>query len=426
MKKILILFSVLAAAAMVFATEARVESMGNNSDFIRDDVSVFENPATAFDFGNLLVGALGKLEKRDNQWERQDEWFGGWAVYPLNDKVKLGLGATLNRQFSLISQYQSLNDKDFFWIQNGNDRFQLRNGTLFVDLLDILNMPAPYGNVYAFGGATYDNFLSVAVGGRYAGYQKDSGSRNNSAISVSGGNLGVVYRFDQHSLEADINYDNFQLTKNADFLDVNDTVRPVKLSYDENSFNVKLRMMYVLSPKNTIVPVLLLDKTNILGISNTDLGAGVGFTRALYKGSVWAGMKYVNHAATYPDLVLGQPIYTKDGNTQLPPGVKESSNKLVYSFGVEKKMLWDWFTLRVGGNKVFEYLTKKDKDEKATIEQSLQERDVDAVAWGIALGTPDDRLLFDITVSEAFPYSNFLAGGEDGVMLYRISAALKF
>jgi len=48
------------------------------------------------------------------------------------------------------------------------------------------------------------------------------------------------------------------------------------------------------------------------------------------------------------------------------------------------------------------------------------------VAWGIALGTPDDRLLFDITVSEAFPYSNFLAGGEDGVMLYRISAALKF
>ncbi|MBL8025693.1 MAG: hypothetical protein JNL74_04745, partial [Fibrobacteres bacterium] len=97
---------------------------------------------------------------------------------------------------------------------------------------------------------------------------------------------------------------------------------------------------------------------------------------------------------------------------------------LIFSFGVEKKMLWDWFSIRVGGNKEFEYLTQEKNG--FSLRKELTERAVDAVAWGICLGTADDKLKFDVTFSEEFPYSNVLAGAEDGVMVTRIAAALKF
>jgi hypothetical protein len=161
----------------------------------------------------------------------------------------------------------------------------------------------------------------------------------------------------------------------------------------------------------------------MLGIDNTVFGVGLGFNRTLHKGLTWAGFKYAYHTAEFPAYIDGKSIYfNRIGAAQV--GVEESSHKLIFSFGVEKKMLWDFFTLRVGGNKEFEYLEKTKKDY--LLSKSLVERAVDAVAWGICLGTPDDKLKFDVTVSEEFPYSNVLAGGEGGVMVTRIAAALKF
>ncbi len=427
MKNIPVILAVLATATLLYSTEARVESMGSTQDFIQDDISVFDNPATSFDYGNRLVGALGRMEENNGSWERKDEWFGGWAIYPLRENIKLSLGATLNRPFNVTKQFQEMEKANFFNVNNGDNRFERPGGgdyPRYVDFLEAIDVKEPLGNVYVFAGASLSDYLSVAIGGRYAGYEKNSGP-DLSSNSVTGGNLGVVYKFDKHSLEANINLDKFSLVKKHDYLYHQDSLHnPIDVSFDETNVNVGLRMFYALSSKNVIVPLVLLDKSELLGINKTEFGIGIGFNRNLYKGLIWSGMKYIYHTATYPERIANQLIYPNGNATALPAGIKEQSHKLVFSFGVEKKMLWDWFTLRVGGNKVFEYLTKKKGD--IDYEKSLEERDVDAVAWGIALGTPDDRLMFDITVSEAFPYSNFLAGGEDGVMLYRIAAALKF
>lgn len=427
MKKGIIL-AVLATVTLLFSTEARVESMGSNPDFIKDDISIFDNPASAFEYGNHLVGSLGSMENQENgTWVRKDEWFGGWAIYKLNDATKLTFGATLNRPFEIVKKYNELDNSDFFYVNNGDNRFNMADSTLKnVDILDAVNMPDLMGNVYLFTGVNFDENLSLAIGARYAGNEKSTGVQDKSSMSVTGGNLGILYRIDKHSLEASINIDNFALERiHTYYYGFNDTAKnKIAMSYDETNVSIGMRFFYIFTPKTTLVPVVSFDKTSLLGIKRTDLGVGIGLNKDLYKGFIWTGMKYIYHSATYPDQINNTSIYPNTDAPSFITGVTENSHKLVYSFGVEKKMLWDWFTLRVGGNKVFEYLTKE-KNSK-TFEKSLVERDVDAVAWGIALGSPDDRLMFDITISEAFPYSNIFSGGEDGVMLTRIAAALKF
>ncbi|MFH0919252.1 MAG: hypothetical protein V1913_02735 [Fibrobacterota bacterium] len=428
MKKIYAIIALASFSLSLLATEARIESMGSNGDFIKDDISVFDNPATAFGFGNLLVGSLGKVEKSNDRWARSEQWFGGWAVYPLDSSFKIVAGATVNRPLKAIRKYRQLDESNFFTVFNGGNKFNMP-GQMYVDYLEALKMGEPIGNVYGFGGLSWNNEFNVAVGGRYAGSNMDGGDSGTRNMTIAGGNLGLTYNVAPLLLEANFNYDMFSLTRKLG--------TALDASYDESSKNVLMRAFYSLSSKNTLVPVLGLDLSSMFGVSNRDLSLGMGFNRDLFKGFIWAGIKYVNHSAEYPEYVgnTNEFIYSSNAAdtstaTKYPSGVSESSHKIVYSFGVEKKMLWDWFTLRVGGNKVFEYLTKKktktETNPEYTLEKGLYERDVDAVGWGIAIGTPDDRLKFDITFSEAFPNSNIFAGGENGIIDSRISAALKF
>jgi hypothetical protein len=292
----------------------------------------------------------------------------------------------------------------------------------YIDYLEALDMEDPFGNIYLFTGVSINDDINIGLGGRYAG--KDStteigGTINKSYIAVQGGNLGITYRFGNHSLEASVNFNQFVLTKNSVSPDVNIDVK-------QQDINVLLRSFINFSKKNALVGVMSLDKSDLLSINTQDLGIGAGFNRNLFKGFIWVGMKYEFHFAEFPETIGRENIYLKYSDSEIPPGVRENSHKFIYSFGVEKKMLWDWFALRVGGNKVFEYLEKRDTEKDYIVEKGLYERDVDAVGWGITLGTPDDRLRFDCTVSEEFPYSNIFSGGEDGIINSRISAALKF
>ncbi len=427
MKNKMIFCAVVAAALSLYATEARVESMGSNSEFIKDDISVFVNPATAFEHGNMLVGALGSYSKINDSWVRSDEWFGGWAVYPLASGTKLLLGATLNRPTEVEKELRDLDNDDFFTVHyseldsTGSAAPWLRrygitsNPSLFADYLEAVgDISNPAGKIYLFGGAQLDDY-AIALGLRYAGSSTNVGKNDLSSISIFGVNVGFTGKMDNHLIEAGINFTNVGIKSKSSLLQMN-------LDDSYSSFKILLRDYISFSDRLALVPVVTLDKIALLGIDNTDLGIGVGFNRILHQGLTWAGFKYVYHTATLPDVIDGLNRYSALDAWQFK--VEETSHSLVFNFGVEKKMLWDFFTLRVGGNKVFEYLEKS--SDGIRLSKGLFERDVDAVAWGIALGTPDDKLKFDVTVSEEFPYSNILSGGEGGVLVTRIAAALKF
>ncbi|OGJ90925.1 MAG: hypothetical protein A2268_09800 [Candidatus Raymondbacteria bacterium RifOxyA12_full_50_37] len=417
MKFISVISIIVVLASTSFGTEARIESMGNTPDFIKDEVSAIKNPATTFGFGNTLLGSLGKETKLGDSWVRKEQWFGGWAIYPISPTMKLSVGATLNKPFETTQQYEAVSESGFFTVF---DKWNYSPTSTRVNFLDVLGMGTPYGNVYMFAGVSIKDMISLALGGRYAGYKQESNDENKY-ISIQGGNLGLVYNIlNQHQFEASINVDRFVFEGKDE-----STSPEISVSSSDLNFDINARLFWTMSRMNSVVPMFSFKTTNILGISTSDVGGGIGFNRTLYKGLIWVGGKYLYYSAEFPERIGGEAIYSPSTNQSLVENTKESSHKIIASFGVEKKMLWDWFTIRVGGNKVFEYLTKTDKSDRI-LEKGLFERDVDAVAWGVALGTKDDALRFDITVSEEFPYSNIFAGGDEGIMLVRISAALKF
>jgi hypothetical protein len=55
-----------------FATFARVESMGKNTTYIMDDVSIFDNPANVNLYPNYLIGEFGLYNENVQVGENMD------------------------------------------------------------------------------------------------------------------------------------------------------------------------------------------------------------------------------------------------------------------------------------------------------------------------------------------------------------------
>ncbi|MBL8028914.1 MAG: hypothetical protein JNL74_20990, partial [Fibrobacteres bacterium] len=316
MKKIITTFVLLVVMNTAYATEARIESMGSNSDFVKDDISVFVNPATCFEHGNMLVGALGQFSKINNNWQRSDEWFGGWAIYPMASGMKVALGATLNRTTETEKQLKQLDENNFFTVSvldmdstpAAVNRMRIY-GNQRTDYLESVGEVDPVGKVYLFGGVEMgDN--AFAVGLRYAGASNDSGAKDLSSVSIFGANFGFTGKMDQHLIEAGINVTNLGITRTSSVL---------KMNLDESyqSFKVLLRDYFTINDRLALVPVVTLDKINVLGIDNTDLGIGVGFNRVLHKGLTWAGFKYAYHTASFPDKIDDKSIYFFSSDNQV-------------------------------------------------------------------------------------------------------------
>src|SRR3989339_254961 len=165
MKFISVISIIVVLASTSFGTEARIESMGNTPDFIKDEVSAIKNPATTFGFGNTLLGSLGKETKLGDSWVRKEQWFGGWAIYPISPTMKLSVGATLNKPFETTQQYEAVSESGFFTVF---DKWNYSPTSTRVNFLDVLGMGTPYGNVYMFAGvsipSTSRKFTRVLVG----------------------------------------------------------------------------------------------------------------------------------------------------------------------------------------------------------------------------------------------------------------------
>jgi hypothetical protein len=70
-------FTLIAAAGLgscLWATDARVEGMGGNGSFVKDEDRVFTNPAYIFQYPNHLVGSLGHLDLTPGQEETRGSY----------------------------------------------------------------------------------------------------------------------------------------------------------------------------------------------------------------------------------------------------------------------------------------------------------------------------------------------------------------
>jgi hypothetical protein len=173
-----------------------------------------------------------------------------------------------------------------------------------------------------------------------------------------------------------------------------------------------------------IVPAITIKQLDGPGIENDlrfTIGSGVNVS--LDRGFFWIGADYTNTSKELRQI--GGVVTDVDSI----PLTTYDAQSVRISFGIERNVWWDWFVLRVGGQKVFTADEKGTKGYKETNISTNPEGDgttADHVSFGFGLNI-EDKLKVDAVVAEdiLFTGGNLLGGPADHV-ISRISATYSF
>jgi len=425
------IFAVLGTASAVHATSARVESMGKHDTYFMDDISVWSNPANANIYPNYLMGELGQMRQngiitsgsafqRYNQ-DPQAPWFG--AIFAKSFSADPNSG----NRYPQVVVGGALNRRD--------------------DLLDF--MPSQVVLTYAGrNGAGTDKIDSVltlqpaAVKADFlVGYAAANGALYGAKLYIARSDTSSTQAFEASStLWATTIGINFPIAQGLDFeaaltaAGIDAAATSGSYAYRSNS-DVSIlgsARAFISVPEiaGEVVPAIKFRQIDGPGIENDmSVTAGSGVNVSLDRGFFWIGADY-SRTSTEKRLLNGVvsdwdslPLRTYDANT------------VRVSFGIERNVWWDWFVLRVGGQKVFTAAEENWKDKSAPV--SISTTDIvtnpegdgsinDCISFGFGLNI-EDKLKVDAVVAEdiLFTGGNLLGGPADHV-LTRISSTYSF
>ncbi|GBU24771.1 hypothetical protein R83H12_01406 [Fibrobacteria bacterium R8-3-H12] len=425
----------IAAVAVVgsvsaFATNARVESMGKNSTFIMDDISIFDNPANINLYPNFLIGELGNYLYTDKDSVKVgqnrdplDPWFGGIFSLKISADNSLSIAGVLNRKDERLLKYFP----DYIASENGTEL-----------------APEPATN--------FDGFLGANIGNKafgvhiYIAHQDgltgDTLISSNAFVSALQLDLGTNIEISSdYSIEVSGGIARLQYgPRDTKFLD------PDLISYFGN-----IRLFSRINAINGhLIPVASIRNMSALGRDELDAGLGMGVDAAFDRGFFWLGLKgFYNKQRAGTNWKMdtnGKTIFTDIGEED--PYGKGSIPSLwqfggTISFGIEKNIWWDWFVLRVGGQKTIAYAdyTKGDQansilcpsgnkpagcseDGNYFVTNAINDGSrSDNVGFGIGINV-EEKLKIDATVAEDVAFRNPFQG--EGRLISRISATYSF
>lgn len=356
LKKLLFAGSLLFSVTSVYATNARVEAMGKSTTFIMDDMSIFDNPANIGIFPNFLVGEFGSYaqenltvgENRDPQYP----WFGGIFSMGLGDDIgldpKVSIAGAFNRQddwFRYLPQAVIVDDEVL--------------GQRTVDI------PTPITNFDGFLGMSDErgNLFGVHV---YAGIQ--DGIQDNQVLDQAAFaqilklDFGTNYQYDE-----DVDLEVALGIGRIAFGDMESN--PFGGEYSFYGFT---RLFSTIKEINgELVPSASFEIINAGSKTVTNAQAGMGVNVSLDRGFFWLGFEGLYRSTDQANLVVGSGDF--DGVDGVD--VSESGSEIEYiyedqradnsasgvdiqeeiggrvSFGIERNIWYDWFVIRVGGQK---------------------------------------------------------------------------
>ena len=428
MKKALAI--VLAAGFVVgsYATDARVVVMGRHSAFYRDEVSIFRNPADISLYPNMLYGSYGWL-KPDTATSSQsyqnvypqDPFFGALMSYRFSEEENgpmLSLGVFLNRRDDVLTGLleQGKNDS----VTHLHD--PTKPNESYAHKYNQLEQPV--GKIDVVVGYDLGNGLAVGLGA-YGAYQRIDIEDNMVALtSVLKGTLGINWNLEQGL--------DFEASVNGGIISGFSSVDSSESSYSERYDN-KLRsnvadgdffwrgdvrfFSAVPAINGSFVPQVSLEFMNFDRANRLDLTGGVGINMNIDRGFFWAGVQ-----GLYTELtVSGQ-----NGNTESSIGGR-------FSFGIERNIMWDWFLIRVGGQKEIRNVSigsgfSRWEENSPGFEKFGAENgaDGDLVSLGFGLNV-DNRLRIDFVAAEDLPYTfTNLVSGNKSHLFNRVSATYRF
>lgn len=414
-----------------FATFARVESMGKNTTYIMDDVSIFDNPANANLYSNYLIGGFGAYTdnnlKAGGNVDPQNPTFGGIFSISFGDDNNPDPKFTIGGLFGRINNDLAMYLPDY--VQTGKRGYVVVPET-------VTNFDGFLGGTFSSGDAWgLHIYIAHQDGGdldESGTYQPDSkayaslvqldGGLNfqmgsGTSYEVSGGIARIQYGPDRH---------NF---------------------FDDGDFSIlgKARAFFTMEAiDGELVPAANIKLAQAPGIEDKHAQAGVGLNVAMDRGFFWMGLDFIWNQKKAHDWVYDKSI---DGGAWVYDSRNEDDahwdkrtdvgGKI--SFGIERNIWWDWFVIRVGGQKNILYTDcdVNSKNEYTADRYGICKDDGtffstnpladgsadDHVGFGFGINI-EERLKIDVTVAEDVLFRNPFQG--EGRIFSRVDATYSF
>jgi len=405
MKKMLFWALAAGCCASSFATDARVITMGRHDAFFMDEASIFRNPANINIYPNMVYGSYGyynqdsTVDKENGNRDPVDPFFGAIISYSLNQGTDggsqypmLSLGAFFNRYDQMLDYVTPGKAK---FLGNGmKSREKLYSPKGKIDLL--------LGYVMEKGG--------MIGGGVYIATQQVKQDGQEFETSVYKGSVGINVPVAK-SMDLEVSINGGTITAIAKDSAVNGSVYQNKLAEGDYFGTLEARLFSSLSSLNgDFVPHLRIDVLELDRSKTFDLGlaAGLGVNINIDKGFFWTGLEF---------------LY----------GQQDSSNSTAreyiggrVSFGIERNIIWDWFVIRVGGQKELKYVSEGSQDGHIEENNPSDASDNDLVSLGFGINV-ENRLRIDVVASEdiAYTFTNLISRPQHHLFT-RVSATYSF
>jgi hypothetical protein len=408
-----------------FATFARVESMGKNTTYIMDDVSIFDNPANINLYPNYLIGGFGPyltdVETGTNK-DPQHPTFGGIFSLSLGSEEapdpRLSIGGLFGREDALLFRFLP----NYYVDENGNKHSLPKTVTNFDGFL---------GGTLSDGNALG---LHIYVAHQDGGYETESGE----------------YQVDDDSYASVIRADaglNLQLTNTMDW-ELSGGIARIQYGPEHKNFFDDGDFSYLVNSRafvtldaidGELVPAMNAHFLKAPGIRETHAQAGLGINVGLDRGFFWMGADFVwnkkkahDWSFDYDTGVSTYDVQSKDHSYW----DKRKDIGGVISFGIERNIWYDWFVIRVGGQKSILY-TECSVDSHNAGKSGICSDDgsffstnpigngtMDAhVGWGFGINI-EEKLKIDVTIAEDLLFRNPFQG--EGRWFSRLDATYSF
>jgi hypothetical protein len=217
--------------------------------------------------------------------------------------------------------------------------------------------------------------------------------------------------------------------------------------FDDGDFSIlaKARAFFTMEAiDGELVPAVSMKLAQAPGIDDKRTQAGLGLNVAMDRGFFWMGLDFIwnqmkAHDWVYDKSLNGGAWVYDSRNEDDPNWDKRSDVGGKISFGIERNIWWDWFVIRVGGQKSILYTDcdVNSKNEYTADRYGICKDDGtffstnpladgsadDHVGFGFGINI-EERLKIDVTVAEDVLFRNPFQG--EGRIFSRVDATYSF
>jgi hypothetical protein len=429
----------VAGTGVAFASYARIESMGKNSTYVMDDVSIFDNPANINIYPNFLIGEFGPYQNNNlgtgNNQDPLQPWFGG--IFSL----ALGQEDSRDPRLSIAGAFNRRDEKLFSYLPD-SVRVPDSNNP---NIMTTVPVPNPVTNFDGFLGGTLPN--GNAGGLHIYIAQQQGGVENATGFTINKDAFASIFKVDA-GINIQLNTDiDAEISAGIARIQYGPEQRDL-IDGDLMSVMGSARLFSTWSLINgELVPAASWSYVKAPGIDDKQLIGGIGVNVALDRGFFWLGTDFMYGLTRMDNFQInastGDKVFVDDGSTGSASwDVKESWGGRI-SFGIERNIWFDWLVIRVGGMKVINYVDCTHNDGNA-IPATLQNKYEtlcpedgnyfysnpsgdgsinDNIGFGFGINV-EEKLKVDFTMAEDVIFRNPFQG--EGRLMSRISATYSF